>query len=61
MLNLNTKHETMSNANSTWSFLQMFIYASIAFTGIMLVIYGIYHFTVTFIPGLVETASAVGS
>lgn len=60
-LNSSTKSKTMKDLTKTWSFLQLLIYASVALTGILLIIYGIYHFAATFLPPLLETANNFAS
>lgn len=50
-----------NQTSNAWSFFQLLLYASVALTGVLLIIYGIYHFTTTFLPQLVEAANTIAS
>lgn len=51
----------MKNLSATWNFCQILLYSAIALSSILLIIYGIYQFAVTFLPALLETANPLST
>lgn len=44
----------MKNASNHWDLLQMLVYSSLAMTGLLLIIYGVYQFAAIILPSLLE-------
>lgn len=49
----------MKNPSNTWSMLPMLVCSALALSSILLIIYGIYQFVVTFLPSLLESSNSI--